>query len=338
MSRLAQRHALPLFLLLAFLPAWALWLGSGVLSRRTEYPPDGAWLAAQLGVFAPALAAFAVGALARPDRLRTPLLLAPALYLPALLLGAAITSHGFSDLRRVDSPWTVLATILAVAALVLLGRRANRIEPWPLGEAGRGSIAGWSAGAGLLTAAVFAAGWAFGSPSGQDLAAPLFVPYRELTLLAAVLALGWNLVFGGSLGEEPGWRGFLLPRLLRDRTPLGASLVVGFWWALWHAPIDWVQGFVVPGPGGLLARQLWALPIAVLFTWVTVRAGGSLLPAIAFHTVLNAVPDFALVEPARYEASVAVFWVVSLVTAVVVVTVDPRMLHPPSRLDGEELG
>lgn len=149
--------------------------------------------------------------------------------------------------------------------------------------------------------------------------------------LAVLEALGFNLVYGGSLGEELGWRGFLLPRLLRDRTPLGASLVVGFWWALWHAPIDFVQGFVVAGFGGVLARQVWALPLAVLFTWVTVRAGGSLIPAIAFHAVINAVPDFALAAPARYEAALAAFFVVGLVLAVAVVAVDPVMLRRPDR-------
>jgi hypothetical protein len=35
----------------------------------------------------------------------------------------------------------------------------------------------------------------------------------------------------GSLGEELGWRGFALPRLLSDRSPLTASLLLGGLWA-----------------------------------------------------------------------------------------------------------
>lgn len=327
MRELARRRPVALFLVLAFVPAWVLWTVSGALGQTGSYPADARWVLAQLGVFSPAFAAFAVASLSRPGAGRTAARLVASLYLPALVLGAAIATRGFDDLRRVGGPWLLAAVLLAVVALLLLGRRGSRVEPWTLGEAGRGAVAAWAVGAALLPAVAFVLGWA--ADAGPTAAVVPGAPYRELTLAAAFLALGWNLVYGGSLGEEPGWRGFLLPRLLADRTPFGASLVVGFWWALWHAPIDLAQGFVFEGPAALLARQLWALPLAVLFTWVTVRAGGSLLPAIAFHTALNAVPDFALVDPARYASATAVFWAAALVASVAVVVLDPALLRAP---------
>lgn len=331
MSRFAQRHPLPLFVLLTFVPSWALWIASGVLSRTATHAADARWLAAQAGVFAPGLAALLVGALVRPQARRPAARLLLFLYLPALLLGAAIVSRRFSDLRRVEAPWTGLAVLLALAALVLLGRRSSRVEPWPLGEARAAAVACWTAGALLAPVAVLAACFALSNPAEGARSTLVAVPVRELTAVGVVEALGFNLVYGGSLGEEPGWRGFLLPMLLSDRTPFGASLVVGFWWALWHAPIDFVQGFGFPGLGGILARLLWTLPFAVLFTWVTLHAGGSLLPAIALHTALNAFPDFALAAPARYEASVASFFAAGLAAAVAVAAVDPKMLRRPDR-------
>ncbi len=45
-----------------------------------------------------------------------------------------------------------------------------------------------------------------------------------------------NLV-GGPLGEEPGWRGFALPRLQRRLNPVNSALVLGFFWANWHLPL-----------------------------------------------------------------------------------------------------
>jgi membrane protease YdiL (CAAX protease family) len=46
------------------------------------------------------------------------------------------------------------------------------------------------------------------------------------------------MVFGGPLLEEPGWRGFALPRMQRLHGPLVGSLILGALWGLWHlAPV-----------------------------------------------------------------------------------------------------
>ena len=43
----------------------------------------------------------------------------------------------------------------------------------------------------------------------------------------------------GPLGEEAGWRGFLLPSLQPKSGWLGASLLIGMTWTLWHAAL-WI--------------------------------------------------------------------------------------------------
>jgi membrane protease YdiL (CAAX protease family) len=45
------------------------------------------------------------------------------------------------------------------------------------------------------------------------------------------------LVAFGPLGEEPGWRGFAMPRLAAQRSTLGASLVLGLAVVIWHLPL-----------------------------------------------------------------------------------------------------
>ena len=52
-----------------------------------------------------------------------------------------------------------------------------------------------------------------------------------------------TLLGGGQ--EEPGWRGFALPRLQLRLTPLRSTLVLGALWGLWHLPIYGI-GFVGP--------------------------------------------------------------------------------------------
>src|SRR5215217_7890439 len=61
------------------------------------------------------------------------------------------------------------------------------------------------------------------------------------SVLAYLGAFAFMVFLGGPLGEEPGWRGFALPRLQRLHGPLVGGLILGSLWALWHLP-----GFLIP--------------------------------------------------------------------------------------------
>jgi uncharacterized protein len=121
-----------------------------------------------------------------------------------------------------------------------------------------------------------------------DVAALGGVAYLPSYVLTFVLVL----VLGGPLFEEPGWRGFALPRMQRSLGPLLASIVLGVLWALWHLP-----EFLVPtwaassGGGGLLGIVLFtiaAVTFTVVITWVFNNTRASLLLAILLHTSIDA--------------------------------------------------
>ena len=107
--------------------------------------------------------------------------------------------------------------------------------------------------------------------------APLVLPMPWLSLIVYVL-------FHGPLGEEPGWRGFALPRLQRLHGPMVGSLILGPLWALWHLPMFWVPSWnFAPTPLNIVLFVIAAIPLTIIMTWVFNNTKGSLLIAILGH-------------------------------------------------------
>jgi len=105
-------------------------------------------------------------------------------------------------------------------------------------------------------------------------------------------ALVYTLVIGGPLFEEPGWRGFALPRLQQRYRPLAGSLILGLLWGLWHLPMYLVPEFAAVNGGlrlaGVSVYLLSGIEFALIFTWVFNHTRGSVLLAILLHTSINA--------------------------------------------------
>jgi membrane protease YdiL (CAAX protease family) len=82
------------------------------------------------------------------------------------------------------------------------------------------------------------------------------------------------------IAEEPGWRGFALPRLQERYSALKASLVLGVVWALWHTMMFVLQG---TSPLTFAISMVNILAGSVIFSWIYNRTRGSLLIAILAH-------------------------------------------------------
>ncbi|MDR3069853.1 MAG: CPBP family intramembrane metalloprotease [Propionibacteriaceae bacterium] len=102
-----------------------------------------------------------------------------------------------------------------------------------------------------------------------------------------------------ALGEEIGWRGWLLPKLLRfGRWP--AILSSGVIWGLWHAPVI-LLGYNYPGTPGwlaLIAMVGFSTIMGGIFGWLRLR-GGSVWPAALAHSSLNAAASLYAVFIAK---------------------------------------
>lgn len=98
-----------------------------------------------------------------------------------------------------------------------------------------------------------------------------------------------------AFGEELGWRGWLLPKLM----PLGivpAILISGVIWGLWHAPLI-LLGYNYPGAPGWLALTAMVgmtTVVGAVFSWLRIRSA-SVWPAALAHGAFNAAAGFSLV-------------------------------------------
>ena len=99
------------------------------------------------------------------------------------------------------------------------------------------------------------------------------------------------LVLDGPLLEEPGWRGFALPRLQARWGPLVGTVILGIMWGSWHAPQYFTKTFAAANGGlsvsGVIVFLLATVIFSVLITWAFNNTGGSLLIAILIHTAIN---------------------------------------------------
>ncbi len=104
------------------------------------------------------------------------------------------------------------------------------------------------------------------------------------------------LVFDGPLGEEVGWRGVLLPQLLKQVDAIRASLLVGCVWFAWHIPLYLADGKDLHP----LSFFVEVVSLSVITTWFFLKSGGSTAMAIFFHNATN-YAQFLLIKSFRIE-------------------------------------
>ena len=112
-----------------------------------------------------------------------------------------------------------------------------------------------------------------------------FYPIHFLVSLAIALFLD-----AGGLFEENGWRGFALPLLLQHFSPLNASLVLGFFWGLWHFPVKFDLFEVYGVLGGLVYLSTFTLRLiftSIIMTYFWNQLGQTTIIAIAMHGLNN---------------------------------------------------
>jgi hypothetical protein len=107
----------------------------------------------------------------------------------------------------------------------------------------------------------------------------------------------------GPWGEETGWRGFALPRLLKLFSPLSAALLLGAIWGIWHVPAFFADGLTQFGTN-FAWFLLVAICLSILMAWIYVNANSNYLVAGFIPHAVNNLLGFRAFHEIRIEALV----------------------------------
>ncbi len=168
-----------------------------------------------------------------------------------------------------------------------------------------------------ITLAAIAVDWLTGG-SPPDFSQPFVRKLLPDELSLWVIAPFWLVFEILTNGEEIGWRGYALPRLLARHNALVASLFLWPIWTIWHVPKFLLAGTV----GSAHAYPFWIfamniLAFTILLTWVFVHTRGSLLLATLFHAVSNTAAVCLPAQPGEraFFIMVALHCLIALIIA-----------------------
>ena len=150
-----------------------------------------------------------------------------------------------------------------------------------------------------------------------------------------------------TLGEEFGWRAYLLPKLM----PLGgrkAMLLMGVIWGVWHWPIIAMghnYGLNYPGAPwlGMLAMVWFTLGCGTLLGWAALRSG-SVWPAVIGHGAINGIAALGALlvqgqpSPLLGPTAVGIIGSIGFAAVALVIFLNPRALRPAESQKAGEPG
>jgi membrane protease YdiL (CAAX protease family) len=120
--------------------------------------------------------------------------------------------------------------------------------------------------------------------TGQSL--PMSTESFAALMAIQVVFLGAILGLPAYWGEEYGWRGYLLPKLL-GLGKARAIILHGVIWGLWHAPVI-AMGYNYPGHpvAGIIGMTVFCVLMGAVFAWLYYASGSIFVPCLT-HGVLN---------------------------------------------------
>lgn len=119
---------------------------------------------------------------------------------------------------------------------------------------------------------------------GMELIKGVNIEWSNFKLSYIIPLIFLNLIMG-PLGEEIGWRGHLYPLIKENYGWMAGAMLVGIIWALWHAPLWFIDSPQSKIPFWAFATNVICL--SILMSIVHNHSNNSILLIIAFHLIFN---------------------------------------------------
>jgi uncharacterized protein len=143
----------------------------------------------------------------------------------------------------------------------------------------------------------------------------------------AQLALFAAMLFIFAIPEELGWRGYALPRLLAQRSPLIAGLFIGVMWGSLHLALH-LPGMINAG-APFLPMWLGLVGLSMLLTWLYISTNGNLLLTSIFHAAQSffMIANDGITQAQQLWLMEGVYGAMALL---IVIEAAPRFVHKPA--------
>jgi len=151
-------------------------------------------------------------------------------FAPALAVAAGLLPSGWIQLGALSS------SLAAVVLVLIEGRKGGLRELLSRALIWRVGIRWWALALFFMIVPSVATLYLYHLLGGP------VVDWSGLQPLYQVIPNMIFLTIAAGIGEEFGWRGFLLPRLQSRHNALVSGLIVGVAWATWHVPLFFIKG------------------------------------------------------------------------------------------------
>ena len=234
-------------------------------------------------------------------------------FTPALIVAKGLLSPAWAQLGALSS------SLAGIVLVLVEGRKGGLRELLGRGLIWRVGIRWWAFAVFFMILPSVAALYLYNLLGGPP------VDWSGLQPLYTLVPQFIFLTIAAGVGEEFGWRGFLLPRLQTRHNALVSGLMVGVAWATWHVPLFFIKGtsqYEQGLQGGLLPAILgyavFVIAQSVQFTWLFNNTRGSVLLAAVFHGASNTWGGYIDVYRGHFEG-ILVFMAISVLITIVIV-------------------